>query len=247
MYKRQRQDDVREFARMLTGWSVGRADQPRVGQFVYAENFHEPGAKTLLGERYEEAGKAEVERALDALSRHPSTARHIATKLARHFIADKPPPEAVDGLAQAYLDSGGDLGHLARAVVGMDAAWQPLAKVKTPGEFVVSAFRSIGVAPEDRPLLIALRLLDHVPFSAPSPAGWPDTAAAWTGPEALMRRAEWATALAARVSRGVHPETFLDGAVGPLAGGDLRRAVGRAPSTADAMALVLASPTFQRR
>ena len=113
------QADVQELAKILTGWSVGRPKSDEAGQFRFHRVIHEPGDKTLLGKRYREAGMAEGEAALADLARHPATARHIATKVARHFIADRPPPAAVDHLARVFRDSDGDLGELTRAVIAL--------------------------------------------------------------------------------------------------------------------------------
>src|SRR5215470_1340348 len=134
------QADVQELAKILTGWSVGRPKSDEAGQFRFHPLIHEPGDKTLLGKRYGAAGMAEGEAALLDLARHPAAARHIATKFARHFIADQPPPAAVDRLARVFHDSDGDLGALTRAAIAAPEPWvDPLAKVKTPQELVTSA------------------------------------------------------------------------------------------------------------
>ena len=242
------QDDVRAFAMMLTGWSVGRPQKPDAGRFAFYEMTHEPGPKTLLGTIYHEDGIHEVERALDALARHPATARHVARKLARHFIADDPPAEAVKRLTRVFRDSEGDLKAVAQALVRSPEPWaEPLTKVKTPGEFVVSALRAVAWKGEAKHLINSLRFLDQPPFSAPSPAGWPDTAEQWIAPESLMRRTEWALAVGRQAGRGVEPQRLLDWTIGPVADRDTVVAIERAPSAAEAIALLLSSPAFQRR
>jgi uncharacterized protein (DUF1800 family) len=243
------QTDVREFAKILTGWSVARLVEPNAGQFVFRERVHEPGAKTLLGVRYEEAGEREGIAALTALARHPATAIFIATKFARHFIADQPPAALVQRLARVYRDSDGDLRELTRAAIGAPEAWTDATpKVKTPHEFVVSALRAIGATGiENGPLINAQRLLGQLPLAAPSPAGWPDTAAHWIGPEAVVRRAEWAMAVANRVALRIDPMALLEATIGPVARPDTRMLIENAPSRAEAVALVLVSPEFQRR
>lgn len=145
------QSDVREFAKILTGWSVSRRDDGT--GFAFQTRAHEPGPKQLLGKRYKESGEAEGTAALDDLARHPATARHIAFKLARHFASDRPPAELVDRLAAAFLNRGGDLHALMAILIDARAVWEePLQKVKTPNEFVVSAMRAVGNAPEPRRL-----------------------------------------------------------------------------------------------
>ena len=106
------QADVTQLARILTGWSVDED-----GGFRFRELTHEPGPKVLLGRTYPEAGVDEGEAALAALARHPSTARHVATRLARHFAADDPPPALVDRLAARFLATDGDLPSVYRTLV----------------------------------------------------------------------------------------------------------------------------------
>ncbi|MBL8700378.1 MAG: DUF1800 domain-containing protein [Alphaproteobacteria bacterium] len=242
------QADVTQFARILTGWSIGRDQDDRPGDFMFRPMIHEPGEKTLLGRRFAEAGEDEGIVALSMLAGHRATARHVATKLARHFIADRPPPGVVERLAQVFLATDGDLRAVTRALVDAPEAWTSDAtKVKTPNEFVVSALRAAGVEPEPPRLLPALQLLGQPPFAAPSPAGWPDTADQWLGPEAVIRRAEWAAAFATRLGRSREPAELLAAALGDGARPETRLAVQRAASVGDAIAIVLASPEFQRR
>ncbi len=242
------QADVTAFAHILTGWSIARDEDQNPGAFVFRPPFHEPGSKILLRRRFEESGEGEGIAALEMLARHPSTARHIATKLVRHFIADKPPPALVDRLAKAFSDSDGDLGPVARTLVEAREAWAtPLTKVKTPNEFVVSALRACAITPDPLRVLGGLRSLGQSPFAAPSPAGWPDTADQWLAPESVMRRAEWAMALATRLGRDRDAQAVLDTALGPAARPETRTWFSRAASSTDALALVIASPEFQRR
>jgi len=242
------QGDVQEFAKILTGWSVGRPKSRESGEFRFHAVIHEPGAKTLLGKRYAEAGMEEGEAALADLARHPSTARFIATKFARHFIADEPPAAAVDRLARLYSDSDGDLGQLARAVIAMPEAWaDPLAKVKTPQDLVTSALRLTTFDGETEKLVAALTLLGQTPFAAPSPAGWPDNADGWIGPEASLRRIEWSMALARRLPRDLSPLLLAEATIAPVAARDTMLAIERAADVQEALALLFASPEFQRR
>jgi uncharacterized protein (DUF1800 family) len=244
------QADVTELAKILTGWSIGRAKSDEAGTFVFHDVAHEPGPKTLLGVRFEEAGIEEGERALDLLAAHPATARHVATKLARHFVADEPPADAVAHLESVFRDSGGDLAAVSRALLALDAAWaEPLAKVKTPIEFTVSALRALGGNREieAKKLLGSLRLMGQVPFNAPSPAGWPDRASDWASPQALMERAEWSMTVAQKAAGAVDPALLLAGTIGPVAPEDTKIAITRAPDRIEAIAMLLASPEFQRR
>ena len=244
------QDDVRAFAAILTGWSVlGPRDvDGGTNGFVFRPATHEPGEKTLLGVRYPEGGESEGVAALAALARHPATARHVATRLARHFIADQPPAAAVARLERVFRDSGGDLGRLAGALVDSPEAWaEPLAKIKTPEELVVSTLRATGVIwPLDR-VVGQLRQLGQMSFSAPSPAGWPDVAGEWVGPEAVMQRIEWCALAGHRLAPMVRPADLLEATIGPVARPETRQVVLQAASVAEAVTLLLASPEFQRR
>lgn len=242
------QGDVRELAKILTGWSLARPGEDGAGGFLFRPAIHEPGDKTLLGVRYAEAGEREGIAALTALARHPATATNLATKFARHFIADRPPAAAVERLARVFRDGDGDLGVLARAVVALPETWaQPAPKLKTPSEFVVSALRATGFAGENRNLVAAQALLGQAPLAAPSPAGWPDVAAQWIGPESVLRRAEWAMALAQRLGQRARPIALYDATIAPLAAGETRAAIEHAGSLAEGLALLFASPEFQRR
>jgi uncharacterized protein (DUF1800 family) len=241
------QGDVREFAKILTGWTVARAEDPNAGRFRFIWDIHEPGGKTLLGRRFGH-GEDEGVEALRLLARHPATARHIATKLARHFVADVPPPHAVERLAGIFRDTDGHLGAVAEALVEQPEAWAvPLAKVRTPYEFVVAALRATEFHGPGRMVLPALRTLGQPIFGAPSPAGWPDTADQWIGPEAVLRRAEWAMALGLRVAAFRAPDQLFAATIAPVAGRATALAVARAPSAGEAAALVFAAPEFQRR
>lgn len=240
------QDDVRAMAMILTGWSLDRENGN--GTSLFRPNLHQPGTKILLGQKIPESGAGEVVTAIDMLCAHPSTARHLATKLARHFIADDPPTAAIEQLATVFQDSDGDLALVTRALLAMDAAWdQPLAKMRTPNDFVTATLRATGLPISDQPLVNALSLLGQMPFAAPSPAGWPDQAADWTGPDAIIRRIDWSLAFAHRIGGQADAAGLIDVALGDLADMELRRVVAQAPSPAEAFALVLCSPPFQRR
>lgn len=242
------QTDVREFAKILTGWSVagGRVQSP--DGFTFRKAAHEPGPKMLLGRRFTEAGVREGEDALDMLARHPSTARHVATKLVRHFAADVPPERLVKHLAQVFLDTDGDLRAVMGALVRAPEVWAaPLPKVKTPNEFVVSVLRATGYRDAPKKLIGALRLLGQLPYAAPSPAGWPDEAAKWVGPAAMMQRAEFSMALGRRLKGKLAADALLAETIAPVVSEATKLAVARAPTRAEAIATVFASPEFQRR
>ena len=248
------QSDVVEFAKALTGWTHGgtggrRRRRPVTGGFVFRNATHEPGAKKILGKTYPEDGVDEAKAVMHDLARHPSTARFIATKLVRHFVADDPPAEAVERIAGVFRDTDGDLAEVSLALVDLEAAWsKPLPKVKTPHELVISTLRALGVHKvAGRTFHTPLRIMGQQPFRAPSPQGWPDRSGHWIAPEGLLRRIEWLRAIAARAPASETPDVLLDRLIGPVASDDTRLWVDRAPSTDAAVALVLASAEFQRR
>jgi uncharacterized protein (DUF1800 family) len=241
------QADVTTFARALTGWTVGGMSDTG---FRFAPRRHEAGPKTILGRTYAQEGMAQGELILRDLAAHPATARHVATKLVRHFIADDPPPAAVERVARAFTDSGGELQVVYAALVGSPEAWaQPLPKLKQPIEFIASALRAVPPAREAKPeaLFLALREMGQRPFFPPSPQGWPDTAAAWANADGLWKRIEWSTALAERVGTRVDPLAIAESTYGPALSEATRLAIMRAESKQQGLALALASPEFQRR
>ena len=247
------QADVTEFARVLTGWTVGPSVlmQPQASPgFLFDPARHEPGPRDLLGRTYAQDGMAQGEAVLRDLAAHPATALHVATKLARHFIADEPPREAVARIARAFRDSDGHLPSVYGALLDCPEAWErPLAKLKSPIEYVVSCLRALPDARAAKPqaLFFALRGMGQRPFFATSPQGWPDTAQAWAGADALWKRIEWAGILAARAGSGVDPLRLAAESYGAALGEGTRLAIERAESRQQGLALWLASPEFQRR
>jgi len=249
------QADVTSFARVLTGWSVGgaaengRFAEGAPGRFEFREVIHEPGSQTILGKKYKQAGMQQGEAVLRDLATHPATARHLASKLARHFVADEPPAALVDKLATAYLESGGELQALYTTLVHADEAWAPgSSKYKTPHDFVISTLRAFDHVPDDGRFIIgALDLMGQTPYRPGSPAGWPDTAEQWGGADALYKRIEWCNTVARVVGSRANPVELGDAVLGPGFHAATRKAIARAESTTQGMTLLLVSPDFQRR
>jgi uncharacterized protein (DUF1800 family) len=145
------QDDVTEFARALTGWTVSSRLTARfapdipIGQSFFADTLHEPGTRTIMGKRYAQSGAAQSAAILADLAAHPATAKRIARKLATHLIADNPPASAVTALETAFTRSGGSLPALHAAAVDLKEAWDPQpAKFRTPYEFLTASLRALG-------------------------------------------------------------------------------------------------------
>ena len=249
------QQDVTSFAKVITGWSIGgesergRFGSGTPGRFEFRDNIHEPGSQLLLGNRYPQKGVEQGEAVLRDLASHPSTARLIATKLARHFVDDDPPEPVVEKLADAYLRSGGDLPSVYEALIGTADVWRRVfAKYKTPHDFVISTLRAFRHT-ADNPRFIndALEMMGQTPYRPGSPAGWPDTAAQWGGADALYKRIEWSNTVAQVVGNRINPVDLGDGVLGDAFNPETRKAISRAETLTQGLTLFLASPDFQRR
>ena len=257
------QADVTGFAAVLTGWRVNLQDDDPTRLFNDA--WHEPGRKTVLGKSYAQGPEA-LRQVLHDLALHPATARFIATKLARHFVADDPPPALVERLAATYLRSSGQLAPVYEALVRSPEAWSPQpAKLKTPEEFVLSALRVLKPGPQfyernDGTLAasalgttalgttaLGITTLGQRTHAAPSPAGWSDQSADWLGPDAVWKRVEWATRTAARIGASTDARALAAQSLGPLLSPATQAQIERAADGPQALALLLMAPEFQRR
>jgi uncharacterized protein (DUF1800 family) len=243
------QQDVTNFAKVITGWTIRNSgfDPERGGEFLFHPRMHEPGPQTILGKDYRDTGLTQGRAVLADLARHPATAKHIAVKLARHFIADDPPPALVETLTKTFIETDGDLWKLSKALVTAPEAMAPeRAKIKRPGEWVMSYLRAEGFNMVDpRNLVPALNRLGEPPGRPPSPKGFSDDNGAWL--ENLSHRLDTANAFAQTNAERVDPKDLLEIALGPLASAETRQAVARAESKQQALTLVLMAPEFQRR
>jgi uncharacterized protein (DUF1800 family) len=247
------QADVTEFAKVITGWSIGggegrqRAGTP--GTFYYRDGIHEPGTRYLLGSSYHDEGLGQGVAVLRDLAKSPATARHIATKLARHFIADDPPAAAVDRLSEAFLSTEGYLPSVYRALIESSEPWaEPLAKFKTPTDYIHSSYRALDLPIADGPKALApFELMGQRIFSPGSPAGWPDRSVDWDGSSSVMKRLEWADQVGQRVGSQINASDRVSQALGSVASEHTRTSIARAESGAQAVTLLLAAPEFMRR
>ncbi|MGZ6081372.1 MAG: DUF1800 domain-containing protein [Myxococcaceae bacterium] len=209
------QDDVREVARCFTGWGIRKPNED--GTFEFHPLAHDRGSKRVLGVDIPAGGGMEDgERVLDLLAAHPSTAHHLARKLAQKFVMDSPPPALVERVAQVYLRSGGDLTATYRALFESPEFWSDAArasKVKTPLEFTVSAVRALGgTTAGDVPLVQALGRMGQPPYRAQPPTGWPEVSQPWVNPGALVARIDFGLKLASgRITGTEVPLPSLDG------------------------------------
>jgi uncharacterized protein (DUF1800 family) len=255
------QKDVQEVARAFTGWTI---EMPRQGGgFRFEPRIHDDGEKVVLGHRIKAGGKKDGEGVLDILAAHPSTARFIATKLARRFVADVPPAELVDRASARFRETRGDIREVVRTIVTSPeffAAAAYRAKVKSPYEFVASAARAANVdVVSALPLVQALRELGMPLYFCQPPTGYPDRADAWVNTGALLNRMNFAVALTEGKLRGVKRSTPVDvrgtspgdaifqAALAGDVSDSTRATVARATTAAQSIALILGSPEFQRK
>jgi uncharacterized protein (DUF1800 family) len=247
------QADVTTFAQIITGWSIGggkgRLAGGTPGQFYFRDNLHQPGPKNFLGKTYYQSGRRQGEAVLADLAVHPATARFIATKLVRHFVADDPPPAAVERVARVFIKTGGDLPRVYAALIEAPEAWDAdMRKFKTPEDFVFSTLRALSATPQKPEEMVrAFELLGQRQYTPGSPAGWPDTAKSWDGSDALLRRVLWASRIAGRYDQGQDPADLALSCLGAYARPETVTALRRASSASQGLTLLLMSPEFQRR
>ena len=242
------QADVVSFANVLTGWTFIGAGVPGYGgEFAFFKRFHEPGEQTVLGRRYPDTGAQQGRAVLADLARNPATARHIAQKLASHFVADEPPPVLVGKLEKTFLDTDGDLKQVARALIDADESWTPQRiKLKPPAQWVAGILRLTGaqwVIPIGR-VMAAQAELGEALWRPPAPSGYPDSEAAWI--DGVPHRLDIASEFAGRLANGLEPLALLDSSLGPLASTQTRDTIARAESRTQAVALLLMTPEFLR-
>jgi len=243
------QDDVISFANVLTGWTlVPPADNPEHGgEFTFNPRLHEPGAKTVMGKVYEDEAVEQGRAVLRNLAVHPATATHVAAKLARHFIADTPPPALVEKLTKVFLETGGDLKEVAKAMVSSPESWaEPPTKLKRPCEWGVGMVRATGIAQVDPKRFTDGQALLGEPLWRPSsPKGYADDEATWI--DGMGRRLDIANNFAERVAGKVDPQDVIENVLGSCVSAEVKQAVGSAESRQQALALLFMSAEFQRR
>jgi uncharacterized protein (DUF1800 family) len=255
------QRDVRQLAELLTGLSYTVEDGRK-----FRNRFAEPGAEEVLGQSYGggPARMADIRAVLRDLARHPTTAQHIARKLAVHFIAETPPADLLAALVDAYRDTEGDLSALYQVLLTHPAAMTPQQQnLRLPAEYMAASMRALAVAPEvyhqfgrgrqreqfivqlfQRPLAVMGQ-----PWQEPlGPDGWEEADASWLTPQGIAGRLHWALEAPARLRPDLpDPRVFVESALGPNAPETVRFAARAAENRREGIALVLASPAFQRR
>jgi uncharacterized protein (DUF1800 family) len=232
------QQDVREAARCLTGWSIDRPQ--KAATFIFRPRAHDEGEKVVLGLRFASGGgEGDGEKLLDMLAGQPATAHFLSLELARFFVSDDPPPALVDRLAQTYLATDGNLSSVYRVLFGSEEFWSQeayRAKVKSPLIFAVSAVRALDGHVDNAVSLAAeIGKMGEPLYQCQPPTGYRDEAQAWVNTGALVTRLSFGLRLAAGKVGGVHgrllplssgrlssdPSVFIDRAGLELLHGDL--------------------------
>lgn len=253
------QQDVREFAELLTGYGVQRGYL----RFKFFPQRAEPGAETIMGKTYggDPARADHAVELLRKLARHPATAEHLARKLAIHFVSDTPDADLVSHIAGVWRQSGSDLAQVTRALVEHPASWRGFGgKVKRPEELLVSTLRAMGLTKRQaniavkskriaRKIFWTLKGLNQPMFQAPGPDGWPEEAEAWITPQGLASRLDYAGKAGQRIAETTDqdPRRFAKEALQDALREDTAFAVGAAPDRWEGFAFALASPEFNRR
>mgnify|MGYP000005845999 CR=1 FL=1 len=250
------QQDILEVARAFTGWTLRALN--RDPEFYFDARLHDPGEKIVLGKKIHYGGKKDGEAVLDLLVRHPSTARFIATKLARRFVSDTPPESLVARMAETFQKTDGDIRAVVQSMVYSPEFWSRQvyrAKIKKPFELVASAVRALGAEVEVPLLLVSwVERIGEPLYQCQPPTGYSDRAEAWVNTGALLHRLNFAIALAANRVRGVRvdltgllartdprdPHAVLDRAVSQFLAGQI------SPETRTTIERQLADPQIRQ-
>jgi uncharacterized protein (DUF1800 family) len=247
------QADVRQAAELLTGLTA----DPEQG-FFFNPRMAEPGAETVLGRSYAGEGLEPVLTLLADLARHPDTARHLARKLAVHFISDTPDAGLVDDMAAAYLAADGALAPVYGAMLAHPTAFAaPAQKARQPFDFMVAAMRALEVPPGEilgmargearKRLLLPMQAMGQTWGKPGGPDGWEEEASAWITPQGMAARITWAMSAPDDLGRSPDARAFVQHALGNRASERLIWAVNASENQREGLGLVLASPEFNRR
>jgi uncharacterized protein (DUF1800 family) len=242
------QDDVIRFANVLTGWTLlpARDNPEHGGEFTFNRRLHEPGAHTVLGKAYPEGGIEQGKAVLNDLAHHPATAKHVAGKLVRHFMADDPPPALVESLARTFQDTAGDLKEVMKALLASPEAFEaPPSKLRRPSEWVTAMVRAAGTTADAQRFTAGQALLGEPLWRPPSPKGHADDEAAWI--DGMGQRLDIADTFAARTAGQVEPRFIIDTVLAGTVSQATKDAIGRAESRQQGLTLLFMAPEFQRR
>ena len=288
------QKDVQEVARCFTGWTIfqprggaaaaavvlprdgdrrnarlGEAMRRTAGTFFFNARAHDDGEKTVLGHKIPAGGgMKDGLMVLDILVHHPSTAKFIATKLVRHFVADTPPPALVERVAATFRKSDGDIRETLKAIFFSKEFNSPEAyrvKIKRPFELVVSAIRTLGADTNGGPGTHQwIARMGEPLYGFQTPNGYSDTAESWVNTGGLLERMNFGLALASNRVQGTkvsltklngdqgkvldeYLQTILAGEVSTTTKEALRKQLAQSDPPTKVVGLILGTPEFQRQ
>ena len=244
-----KQEDVTNFAKCLTGWTIDmQGRQGALGSFYFNPNWHEPGKHQVLGKARTAEGEEQAESVLREIATHPSTARHIARKLARHFVSDTPPKSLVSKLENCFLETGGNLREVTFALVRADESWsEARTRFIPPLAYAVAVARAFPGTFAPARLVSAARQMGQPLWAPNSPEGYPDDNASWLNANAMKLRLNLADEAARKADIGNNASEFADRLFGSTLSTQTAKAISRAESARQGLTLLLMSPEFQRR
>ena len=242
-------EDIQELAKAITGWSVARPGKDKGEGFLFRKFMHQPGKRVVLNKQYSDSGVDQGKAILKDLAVHPSTARHVSYKLARHIVSDTPPQALVDAMTKRWLETGGQLREVISTLVYHPASWNPeLQKFKSPRDFFISACRATEVTQlSGKRMLFSLRTMGQTPFGAGSPAGFDDERSTWDGADALLTRIDWTNLLVQRLPGLPDPIELSQQIMAGQLSDRSHKIISRAESRKQGLNLLLLSPEFMRR
>ena len=280
------QKDVQEVARCFTGWTIfqprggaaavnammGEAGRRNAGTFFFNARTHDDGEKTVLGHKIPAGGGIKDGlMVLDILARHKSTAKFIATKLVRHFVADNPPPALVDRVAAAFTKSDGDIRETLKVIFfsnEFNSTQAYRAKIKRPFELVISAIRTLGADTNGGPGTHQwIARMGEPLYGFQTPNGYSDAAESWVNTGGLLERMNFGIALANNRVQGTRVnlsklttgetsqakvmdeslKTILGGEISSATRETLLKQLGEADPASKVVGLILGTPEFQRQ
>jgi uncharacterized protein (DUF1800 family) len=242
------QKDVIELAKGITGWSVKNFKKENDTGFIFRPYGHEPGSRLLLGKKYNQKGVIQGEQMLRDLAMNSKTITHVCTKIAHHFVSQKPPPALIKKMESTWVKTQGNIKQIMLTLFNAEEAWITTPQqFKSPRDFVISTFRAITPKKSNnKALLYSLTNLGQKPFDAGSPAGFSDNESNWLGASALMARIDWSMMVAGNQKR-INSEKVMNHTLGDSVSQHTYQTVMRAESREQSVALLLMSPEFQRR
>ncbi|MFD2166739.1 DUF1800 family protein [Thalassotalea euphylliae] len=241
------QKDVNQLALAITGWSVANPTKEGETGFKFRRNGHQGGSQTILNKVYAQPGINKGEIILSDLSQHPSTIKHLATKIASHFIVDKPSDDLISQLSETWANSKGHIPSVMRTLLESEQG-QSLTrrKFKTGREYVISSLRMVGVKKlKPKQAMRSLSLMGQQPFKAGSPAGFDDSESTWLAPNALLNKVEWISLVSQYGN--VEINDIVQRVFANNTTSDNKSVVERAESKQLAISLALLSPEFMRK